>query len=252
MQDLKISIIQNDPVWESPAINCRQLENDFNFKDAEIVFLPEMFNTGFSMNVADLAEPMNGPTHSWMQGLAKKHNTTIAGSIIIHEQGNYYNRFLWVYPSGHTDFYDKIHLFTLGKEHLFFTAGKERKVINHLKWLINLQICYDLRFPLDCATRNDIELQVFIASWPEARAHHFEALSLARAIENQTFVIALNRCGTDGNGLSYKGQSRIISPKGESILTLGDTPEQGTITLSKDELILYRKQFPFLQDWIYA
>jgi len=248
MPDLRIHLIQTDQVWENPSQNLIEIEKLMPTTAVDLIILPEMFSTGFSMNIHSLAEEMNGPTHRWMKEMAARTAATLCGSLIIKEKNKFYNRMLWVTSEGETEYYDKKNLFSPGEENKYYTPGHRRKVVKLKGWKINLQICYDLRFPIWCSNNNDFDLQIFIASWPHTRALHFEILSRARAIENQAYVIALNRCGSDGNALEYKGKSQVISPQGDILLELGNQASSGSMTISKENLKNYRKIFPFWKD----
>lgn len=225
----------------------------------ELVILPEMFSTGFSMNPAQLAEPMDGPTIKWMQGMAAKNNIVLTGSLIVEEEGHYFNRLIWMLPNGQFGFYDKRHLFAFAGEHNHYSAGSKRLIASVKGWKINLQICYDLRFPVwarqaysapGIAETNDnrsheYDLLVYVANWPERRNLAWKTLLVARAIENQCYTIGVNRVGTDGNNIYHSGNSLITDPLGEILYHRSDDEDLFTLTLEKDHLNQVRQKFPF-------
>lgn len=245
---LKIAAIQADLVWEAPEKNRDYFEEQFQglaSQEADLVVLPEMFTTGFSMQTEKLAEPNNGITVKWMQANAKKYNFLLTGSLIIRENSNYYNRQIFAFPDGSLRHYDKRHLFRMGGEHKHYTSGKERVVINYKGWRIFPQICYDLRFPIWSRNRNDYDLLIYVANFPAPRRKVWQTLLAARAIENQCYVVGCNRIGTDDEGLHYTGDSQVISHKGEVIATAPEnTPYVLIITLSLEELQYFREKFP--------
>lgn len=256
MQDLKVTLVQIDQVWEDKNANFSIYESCFQqMGNSDLVVLPEMFHTGFSMNVNELAEDWDDSEGlTFLQEWAKKLDSAIYTSLIIKENGNYYNRGVFVYPNSKVVKYDKRKSFSLGGENKFYNAGTEEVIVDWKGWKINLQICYDLRFPE--LVRNRIEnvsaaydLILYVANWPEKRIAHWEALLKARAIENQSFVVGVNRVGTDGNGLIYSGGSRAISPLGESIVNCAiNQNEFKKCSLSKIALQDIRTQLPFLRD----
>ncbi len=226
----------------------------------EVILLPEMFSTGFSMNVGSLAELMPGPTVEWMRKIARIKNAIICGSVMIREHSGessvFYNRLVWMLPSGDYGFYDKRHLFAYGKEDRHFNPGKKRLVASVNGWKVNLQICYDLRFPVwsrqsnlkDNDSAAEYDLLVFVANWPTVRSHAWRTLLQARAIENQCYVIGVNRTGTDGNGLEYPGESMIIGPLGDTIKILASEEEIISHTLDRNKLEEVRLKYPFWRD----
>lgn len=226
----------------------------------ELIILPEMFSTGFSMEKELLAETMDGPTVEWMKKIASGKKAIITGSLIAREDTGgitrYYNRLVWMLPTGEFAFYDKRHLFAYGKEDQHYSAGKKRLITSVNKWKINLQICYDLRFPVwlrQSKTENsqeapEYDLLVVVANWPAARSHAWKMLLQARAIENQCYVIGVNRTGTDGNGLQYAGESMVLGPLGESVTILGGEESIFSHTLDREKLMETRLKFPFWRD----
>lgn len=254
-QDLTISLIQTSLHWEDKAANLRMLEEKiYSIKEkTEVVILPEMFSTGFSMKAGALAETMDGNTVGWMKRVSKEKNIVLTGSAIIEEAGNYYNRLIWVLPNGQTAFYNKRHLFAYGDEHNHYTAGDKRLIASVKGWKINLLVCYDLRFPVwarQSPASNDYEydLLIYVANWPERRSHAWKTLLQARAIENQSYVIGVNRVGDDGNNIHHSGDSMVVGPLGEIFYTKNEEEDIFTITLDKQKLTEVRKQFPFLND----
>jgi len=253
MQDLTLSIVQFDPVWEDVEANLKRLTVLLKDNTADLIVLPEMFSTGFSMNVSKLAEPMYGPTMRWMLSLAVHQECTVAGSIIIEEAGKYYNRLIWATPFGTVRHYDKKHLFTMAQENRVYTAGKERRLMLCKGWSICPLICYDLRFPVwsrnfSFPRSKEYDLLLYIASWPHKRADHWSSLLKARAIENQSFVAGVNRIGTDGNDLYYSGDSVILDFKGNVLETSSEEEAVLTTTFKKEDLYQWRKQFPAWED----
>lgn len=257
MQDLKVTIVQIDQAWENKQANLNKYQEIFEkLENTDLIVLPEMFNTGFSMNVDQLAEPWsNSSSLSFLQKWSSKLNAAIYTSLIIEENKKCYNRGVFIYPDGKIEFYDKRKSFGLAGEDKFFTAGKNEKIVSLKDWKINLQICYDLRFPELIRNRIDEEgqavydLLVYVANWPEKRASHWKTLLVARAIENQCYVVGVNRIGEDKNHLIYSGDSKIVSPLGVCLSDSNSGIEViNTIKLSKNELIETRKMLPFLKD----
>ena len=251
MRSLTISLIQSDLHWEDPPANRKMFQSllyDLS-GNTDLVILPEMFSTGFTMNAAALAESMEGPTVGWMRDAAQRHSVDIAGSLIIKEKGKNYNRLVWVKPGGSVFAYDKRHLFAFAEEHRTYSAGDRRVTVPLKGWRIRPFICYDLRFPV--WTRNSeakYDLALFVANWPSVRSAHWHALLSARAIENQCYVVGVNRVGEDGNGLAYSGGSSVIDPAGQIRFKQEDTACVHTETLSMKRLADVRTRFPFLQD----
>ncbi len=223
----------------------------------EVIILPEMFSTGFTMNPSAFAEKMDGATIERMRDWSKKKNAIITGSIIIEEEEKYYNRLIWMLPNGTYGFYDKRHLFAFAGENNHYAAGNKRLIASVKGWKINLQICYDLRFPvwarqhpLSAPDRTDAEYDVliYVANWPERRSGAWKSLLTARAIENQCYVIGVNRVGKDGKDIYHNGDSMIINPLGEIIHHVADKEDVFTTTLNKEALTEVRTKFPFLKD----
>ncbi|MDD4149915.1 MAG: nitrilase family protein [Bacteroidales bacterium] len=215
MNKLKIAVIQHDIVWEKPEENLQQVSNIIKSAEyADIFVLPEMFNTGFSNNVNDMAENINGDTIKGLKIIAKEKDAAICTSIILTEHNKFYNSFLFIKPDGDIIRYDKRHLFKMGGETDMFTPGKDRIVYNYKGVRFLLLVCYDLRFPVWSRNRNDYDAIIYVSSWPITRRHAHDTLLRARAIENLSHVIATNRIGIDGKNLVYDGGSCIIDPKG--------------------------------------
>jgi len=236
--------------WKDPAENRAHLQSlvGQSAEDFDLVVFPETFTTGF-LGDSDLPEEdMDGPTVEWMQGIAADNDTAVAGSIVIVENGQRYNRLVFVTPAGMLEQYDKRHLFAFGGENKRYTAGETRVVIHYRGWRICLQTCYDLRFPAWCRNRDDYDLMLLVANWPARRLHHWLSLLEARAIENQAWVIGLNRVGKDGNGLQYPGRSVVFDPVGATAADLGDQECTQLVTLDLDMLNEVRHDFPFQND----
>lgn len=250
-ENLHIALIQLDLVWESPALNLAKLDQflDKLPSGIDIVFLPEMFTTGFTMKVLEYAESVDGETIRWMKKHSRELQVALCSSLIIEEAGLYFNRLVFVEPSGEIRYYDKRHLFTIGNEGKYFNRGTERLIVHYKGWRICPLICYDLRFPVWSRNHNEYDLLVYVANWPESRDEVWNTLLKARALENQTYVAGVNRVGVDGQIISYSGNSQILSPKG---LCLVETPfnEEGIIAaeLSLSELLKFRSTFPVLDD----
>lgn len=248
---MKISLVQPDTVWEDKTRNFSDLEEliaPLN-NNTDIVILPEMFNTGFSMDPERLAELPGRETFQWMKIMAGRGNFGVCGSYMVSENGSFYNRFVFVSPGNEAQHYDKRHLFSMAGENKFFAPGRKRLTFRFRDVRISPLICYDLRFPVWSRNRNDTDLIIYSANWPERRKTAWNALARARAIENQCFVAAVNRIGTDGEGVQYCGESMLINHLGETIVNAGsDTRVVVTGEISMDELNGFRTKFPFLND----
>jgi predicted amidohydrolase len=250
MQDLKVTIIQTDLVWENIAANLANLEKQLQTisEPTDLILLPEMFTTGFSMKSEVLAETIDGKTMQWMARQAQKHNAVIAGSLMIKDKGNYYNRLIWMRPNCSYEFYDKRHLFAMSGEHEYFKAGENRLIVELKGWKICPMICYDLRFPIWSRNTEDYDLLLYVANWPTQRIAHWQTLLTARAIENQSYTIGVNRIGTDIYGTYYSGHSAIIDMLGVTLFEKTHQPAVHTQTLSKIYLNKIRESLPFLKD----
>ena len=248
---LQITLLQETLHWESPVANVALFSEKIAALPAtDVIILPEMFSTGFSMNVVELAEPAeNSPTLEWMKEQAKETQAAITGSLIIQEGANFYNRLYWVTPDGIVQQYDKKHLFNMAKEQDYYTPGQAHLIVEYKGWRIAPFICYDLRFPV--WNRNvslHYDLAIYVANWPAKRAHHWRSLLMARAIENQAYVAAVNVVGVDGKGFEYSGDSSIIDPSGALLSYQAQQTGVLTTTLTKEHLANMRQNFPFLQD----
>jgi len=249
--NLSITIIQTELVWEQTDRNLDhfKIKIDEISHDTDLVILPEMFTTGFSMQPERLAEPTDGKTLKWMQSVAAEKNVTLTGSLIIRENNNYYNRLFVVPPEGDYKIYDKRHLFRMGEENKHYTAGDKKVIFNLGNWRILPLICYDLRFPVWSRNHNDYDLALYIANWPEVRRYVWRSLLIARALENQVYVAGVNRIGRDGNDLTYSGDSMVIDPRGNILSTTEPHKESvETLLLSLDELNRFREKFPVGKD----
>lgn len=246
---LKVALLQKDIVWGDPVKNRKNFSNAMELcGKADLYILPEMFSTGFCSKSQFFAEPSGNSSLEWMKECASRFDAAIAGSIAIDEGGIHYNRFYFVKPDGATDFYDKRHLFTYGGEDNFFKGGKERRIVEYNGFRILLQVCYDLRFPVFSRNMKDYDLAVYVASWPASRAEVWSALLKARAIENQCYVIGVNRVGDDPES-HYSGNSIAIDAYGHTVAAC--TPEkEETVCAELDlaELEEFRKKFPVLED----
>ena len=232
MELLKLTLVQSRLHWRKPVDNRAHLESLVEMaSDSDIVIFPETFTTGFLGENPAEVEDMSGETVSWMKGLSSKHDCVITGSAVIDDDGRK-NRFLWVEPDGSVQFYDKRHLMALAGEDQRYVAGNERKIFEFRGWRICPQICYDLRFPVWCRNRNDYDLLLIVANWPGSRIDAWSTLLKARAIENQCYVAAVNRVGSDGNDYEYPGASVVHDPLGETVLKLGQAEECGQAVIS--------------------
>jgi len=255
MTQILITTIQTNLHWEDKATNLQMLEQKINSikEKTEIVVLPEMFNTGFSMRPELFAETMEGETVNWMKRIAGEKKIILSGSLIIEEAGNYYNRLIWMLPNGNYGIYDKRHRFAYAGEDKQFSAGSKRLIASVKGWKINLQVCYDLRFPVWARQQSQAEgpeydVLIYVANWPERRSNAWKTLLQARAIENQCYVIGVNRIGNDGNTIYHSGDSMIIDPMGEVLYTKKDEEDIFTIALDKSNVDTIREKLPFLKD----
>jgi len=251
LSSMRTTLVQTDLVWEDPAANRIQFEVLLAplAGITDLVLLPEMFTTGFSMRPEALAETMDGETVNWMLEHARRLDAVVCGSFICNEAGLFYNRLIVAFPDGKTMHYDKRHRFSLAGEHKHYAMGTERLIFEWRGWRICPMICYDLRFPVWNRQQNDrYDLIFFVANWPARRANHWRSLLPARSIENQAFVAGVNIIGTDGNGHEYTGDSMLLDHAGNEILPLGNQKGAFTTELSLDDLQKYRSAFPFLDD----
>lgn len=215
----------------------------------DIVVLPEMFTSGFTMNASKVAETMEGETVSWMKNIATKKQIAITGSVVIKENNHYYNRLLFVHPNGSIETYDKRHTFTLVGENKFYTAGTKKLIVNYKGWKICPLICYDLRFPVWARNVEDYEVLIYVANWPKPRVSAWDALLKARAIENMSYCIGVNRIGIDGTNTEYSGHSAAYDVLGNKMDSIpDDTEAMEIVTLNKHDLETYRTKLNFLND----
>lgn len=254
MHDLKVTLIQANQIWEDKTANFKNYESLIEGVDADLILLPEMFQTGFTMNANQHAEDWKvSDSVKWLQRMAAKHQAAIYTSLMINDNGTF-NRGVFVHPDGKVDKYDKRKTFKLAKEHLTFSSGKDETIVQYKGWYIQLQICYDLRFPE--IVRNRIvqdqnaayDVILYVANWPEKRAEHWRSLLKARAIENQCYVAGVNRVGTDKNQLNYSGNSAIVNALGEVNEMKPNVELTQTFVLKKNELSKIREMLPFLGD----
>ncbi len=249
MQDLTVSFIQDALVWHDPEANRTHFAEQIRtLTNTDLILLPEMFTTGFTLEATTLAEEMTGETVEWMRQMAKESQAVVAGSVIIKQQGHCYNRLIWMRPDGHYDRYDKRHLFRMAREHHHFSDGQQRLVVEINGWRVCPLICYDLRFPVWSRNSEQFHLLLYLANWPAARRQHWRSLLPARAIENQCYVVGVNRIGKDGNAISYSGDSCVINAEGQTLVAADDGAGSYTQTLSYAELENYRKRFPAFLD----
>jgi len=254
MQDLKIGILQFDQVWQDKQANFEKISELLAVQktDIHLLLLPEMFQTGFTMDVS-FAEEMNGPSIQILTELARSRNCAIYTSLIIEEKQNFFNRGVFISPDGLVHTYDKRKSFGLGGEDQYFTAGKNQTIVAYKDWKINLQICYDLRFPELCRNKHNDEqaaydVLLYVANWPSKRILHWDSLLKARAIENQCYVLACNRVGNDANQLNYNGHSQAIDMFGNELLAPQEQEGLYVVHISADALIEGRNNLPFLKD----
>jgi predicted amidohydrolase len=264
MSTLTITGIQTSLHWEDPAANLNMLEEKIkNISDkTEIVILPEMFSTGFSMKPEKLAETMQDETVRWMKRIAAEKKVILTGSMIIEENGKYFNRLIWMLPNGQFGIYDKRHLFAYAGEDEHYTRGTKRLIASVKGWKINLLICYDLRFPVwsrqtsppnplsegEGAAAPEYDLIIYVANWPERRIHAWKTLLQARAIENQCYTVGVNRVGKDGNNIYHNGNSMVVDPLGEVLYQKENAEDVFTITLQKEKVEEVRTKLPFWKD----
>lgn len=252
MQDqLKVTLVQHDTFWRNIPKNLDSLTALINSetKDTDLIVLPEMFSTGFDMEPDKVAEPMNGTAIKWMQKIASEKKCAISGSLIILENKQYYNRFVFVHQSGAMVHYDKKHLFTLAGEDNVYTAGTNRLLFEYKGWRISPFVCYDLRFPVWSRNTEAYDLAIYSANWPTPRIAAWDTLLKARAIENLSYVVAVNRVGIDPNNYKYPGHSQAFGPLGELLESVQEnTVGALTVELKKSDLLETREKFQFLND----
>jgi predicted amidohydrolase len=243
---LRVTLVQTEIAWQDPAANRRGLAAHFRglAGHTDLVVLPEMFSTGFSMDAKSLAEDMAGPTVGWMREEAAALGVAITGSLIARDGGRCYNRLVWAHPDGRVEHYDKRHLFRMAKEEQHYCAGDRRLVVEIKGWRVCPMVCYDLRFPVWSRNREDYDLLLYVANWPARRAHAWSTLLRARAIENLCYVVGVNRVGKDGNGASYAGDSVAIDFLGQAMIDGGGGDRVETAVLDLESLQAYRRDFP--------
>jgi len=252
MSDLNITLIQADMVWEDKTANLRAFDEKLDQvpPSADIIILPEMFTTGFTMNAAPLAEKPGAETLEWMREKAAAGKVHLVGSFIVQTEQGYVNRLHWVKPDKSFEIYDKRHLFRMAGEHNIYVPGTKKRIVTVKGWKIAPFICYDLRFPVWSRVRNlEADLLIYIANWPERRVSHWNLLLQARAVENQTYVAGVNRVGRDGLDINYTGMSAVYDPLGRAVAGPHDNSE-GVInaTLNRAEMERYRTKFPAWKD----
>lgn len=253
MSTLSVTVIQTDLFWEDKKLNLQMLQKKIeSVQNSEVVILPEMFSTGFSMHPEALAETMEGDTVRWMKEISAERRIILAGSVIITENGHYFNRLIWMLPNGSYGFYDKRHLFSFAGEDEHYTPGNKRLIASVKGWKINLQVCYDLRFPVwarqAAHEQPEYDLLVYVANWPQRRNQAWKTLLQARAIENQCYVVGVNRVGNDANNIYHSGDSMIVDPLGNILYHKEKDEDIHTTLLEKALLEETRSRFPFWKD----
>ncbi len=249
LPELSVALVQAELIWENPEANRNYFSKLIKNIDAttDLIVLPEMFTTGFTMNPDKVFETMDGPTIKWMQDMAAQKQAAITGSIVIKDNDKFFNRLLFVHPSGAVDYYDKRHTFTLAGEHKVYAAGTEKKIVNYKGWTICTQICYDLRFPVWSRNVEDYDVLLYVANWPKQRIMAWDTLLKARAIENMCYCLGVNRVGSDQNNIQYSGHSAAYDVLGEQ-LVFSTASEVLYTTLNKSEIKNNRERFQFLAD----
>jgi len=249
-EDLRVTLIQTATHWHDPVRNRDMFDNWFRHvpQKSQLVVLPEMFSTGFTMASSQVAEPMDGPTVEWMCARAAELNKVVCGSVVIEEDGAFYNRFLWVTPAGVEGIYDKRHRFRMAGEHQYYSAGAQRLVVELKGWRLCPLVCYDLRFPVWLRNRGDYDVLLCVANWPSVREVAWRALIQARAVENLAYMVAVNAVGTDGNDVRYSGGSAVFGPGGEVLVDCGRVEHLTSCTLKAGDLAAFRDGFPAWQD----
>ena len=247
---MKIALIQSPLVWENPKANRNYFEQKINTitENVDLIVLPEMFTTGFTMNPNDVAETMQGETILLLKSLAKAKNCAITGSLIIKENDNFYNRLVFVFPSGEIQFYDKNHLFTLAGEDKVYTKGTQKLIVEYQGWKICPLICYDLRFPVFARNVEDYDMLIYVANWPKPRTNAWDILLKARAVENMCYAIGVNRIGLDAANFEYIGHSQAVDFLGNYILEPQETEDVFIVELDKERMLETRQKLGFLND----
>ena len=247
---MKIALVQTDLFWQNASKNRENFDSKINEIQSEVnlIVLPEMFSTGFTMNASEVAETMQGETIEWMKLKAKQKNAAITGSVVITENGKYYNRMLFVFPSGEIQYYDKRHSFSLAGEDKVYTRGNRKVTVDYLDWKICLQVCYDLRFPVFVRNAENYGLILYVANWPKVRTNAWDALLKARAIENLSYVVGVNRIGNDIHDYEHIGHSQAIDFLGNYILEPQEKNGVFVVELDKNTMYETRKKLDFLSD----
>ena len=247
---MQVILIQAPLIWENPTLNRDYFEARINeiISAVDLIVLPEMFTSGFTMNPEIVAESMQGETVTWLTVLAKARKCAITGSLVIKENGNFYNRLVFVFPSGEIQFYDKRHLFTLAGEDKVYTSGDQKIIVEYLGWKICPLICYDLRFPGFSRNLEDYDLLIYVASWPKIRTNAWDTLLKARAIENMSYTIGVNRVGKDANGYEYIGHSQAVDCLGNYVLEPKESESSFLVLLDKEKMLETRQKLGFLND----
>ena len=247
---LSVAMVQYQIEWENPKANMAKIEEllSVDLPLVDLVVLPEAFNTGFSMNLNVVAESINGDTVCWMKRISVEKNVAVCGSIFVCDEGKFFNRFFWVNPDGTVQIYNKRHLFSFGGEDEYFTQGNEQLIVEYKGWRIQPQICYDLRFPVWSRNTQQYDLLINVANWPSGREEVRQILAKARAIENQSYTIAVNPIGSDGNNLTYSGNSMLIDARGKVINNMGEVEGVMIANLSYPKLQNFRNKFDTLKD----
>ena len=251
MQNLKVTVVQSERAWEDPAANLNMFDRKLDglAGETDLVVLPEMFSTGFSMTPGPVAQTMDSETVKWLQKTSVTLEAHLVGSVMIVEDGNFYNRLMWASPSGELHTCDKRHLFRMLGEDKIYSGGRTLLTVTVKGWKIRPFVCYDLRFPVWSRNLdNAYDAAIFLANWPARRSEHWKTLLKARAIENLSYVIGVNRVGIDGNGLAYSGDSTVIDPVGNTLFEIHEEPARRTVTLSREILEKWRRDFPAWMD----
>ena len=247
---MKTALIQSAIIWENPEANRNYFEQKINTisESIDLIVLPEMFTTGFTMNPETVAETMDGKTMGWLQSLAKAKKTAITGSLIVTDNNNFYNRLVFVFPSGEIQFYDKRHLFTLAGEDKVYTSGTQKLIVDYLGWKICPLVCYDLRFPVFARNVENYDLLLYVANWPKPRINAWDILIKARSVENMCYTIGVNRNGVDNANLEYVGHSQAVDFLGNYILEPQETEGVFIVEFDKEKMNNARNKLGFLND----
>ena len=247
---MKIALIQTNLIWENPSENQALLQEKVNAisQYVDLIVLPEMCTSGFTMNPNIVAETMQGETVQWLKNMAKARNCAITGSFVITENENFYNRLIFVFPNGEMQYYDKKHLFSLAGEDKIYTSGTKKVIINYKGFKICPLICYDLRFPVFSRNVEDYDVLLYVANWPKPRINAWDILLKARAVENMSYVIGVNRVGIDGNNHQYVGHSTAIDFLGNQLIETSENEEIFIVELNKNQLLDTREKLGFLND----